>query len=288
MIAITELDAPDAPFGFLLSGNTSGGKAQPKAQQVDRKFNIIFKEGLMSDDPNQPASAVAESRSPGEREKKPPGMPKWQERLLPLMSGLLIGLTVFFFAASFIQLVYLHGNISRTPQLNLVPVAGGDPAEQALSFDQLMRARQLDIESRLEANLIERRYHMASVVLMSSLWVRYLGFVTGMILALVGASFVLGKLREPVTDLEGKFSSIGLSLRSTSPGIILVVLGVALMLATIVDRDTGGVTDMPVYFSNSAAASSEIEPLPPSPLPTRANINTPVAVPTPLPLGSSP
>lgn len=244
----------------------------------------------MSVDTSQPGTASTGSQPSSEPQKKPPGTPapKWQERLLPLMSGLLIGLTVFFFAASFIQLLYLHANISRAPQVDLAPAAGSDPAVQALNFEQLMQARQLDIESRLEANLIERRYHMASVALMSSLWVRYLGFVTGMILALVGASFVLGKLREPLSELEGKFSDIGISLRSTSPGIILVVLGVALMLATIVDRDTGGVTDVPVYFTNSSAASAVTAPLPPSPLPTRVKTDTPEAIATPLPLGSSP
>jgi hypothetical protein len=244
----------------------------------------------MSVDPSQPETASTVSQPSSGPGKKPPGTPapKWQERLLPLMSGLLIGLTVFFFAASFIQLLYLHANISRAPQVDLGPAAGSDPVVQALNFEQLMQARQLDIESRLEANLIERRYHMASVALMSSLWVRYLGFVTGMILALVGASFVLGKLREPLSELEGKFSDIGISLRSTSPGIILVVLGVALMLATIVDRDTGGVTDVPVYFTNSSAASAVTAPLPPSPLPTRVKTDTPEDIATPLPLGSSP
>lgn len=220
------------------------------------------------------------------------GMSAWQERLLPLMTGLLIGLTVFFFAASFGQLIYLHWNIARTPQVDLAPAPEADPAGLALSFEQLMQARRLDLESRLEANLIERRYHIASVAMMSGLWVRYLGFVTGMILALVGASFVLGKLREPITSLEGKFSEIGISLRSTSPGIILVVLGVVLMFATIVDEDISSVTDAPVYFNSSTITSIEMTPdLPaqvPGLLPTRVKSNPTEAASTQTPRSSSP
>ncbi len=243
----------------------------------------------MSDSPLPVDAASPAQRPPPEAPRRSsPVSPRWQERLLPLMSGLLIGLTVFFFTASFIQLIYLHWNIARAPQVNLEPAAGADPAGQALDFEQLMRARRLDIESRLEANLIERRYHIASVAMMSGLWVRYLGFVTGMILALVGASFVLGKLREPLTNLEGKFSGMDISLRTASPGIILVVLGVVLMFATIIDKDSGGVTDMPVYFSSSSAAGAEIAPLPPSPLPTRVKTSIPEASPTRTPRGNSP
>ncbi|NIN68296.1 MAG: hypothetical protein GTO63_27030, partial [Anaerolineae bacterium] len=44
---------------------------------------------------------------------------KWQERLLPLMSHMVVGLTLFFFVASFAQLAYLHWSISRSPQMEL-------------------------------------------------------------------------------------------------------------------------------------------------------------------------
>jgi hypothetical protein len=103
----------------------------------------------------------------------------------------------------------------------------------------------------MEAYLAERRYHQASVQLMSGIWIRYLGFVTGMILALVGASFVLGKLQEPESEITGKSSVIDFSLKSASPGIILVVFGALLMFTTIITRQEYTVEDRPIYLLDS-------------------------------------
>ena len=48
--------------------------------------------------------------------------------------------------------------------------------------------------------MIKQRYHQANVLLMAGVRVRYPGLVTGMILALIGAVFVLGKIREERTE----------------------------------------------------------------------------------------
>ena len=115
----------------------------------------------------------------------------------------------------------------------------------------------------MEAFIVTQRYHHASVLLMFGLWTRYLGFITGMILALVGASFVLGKLREPAQRLAGRLSTFDFSLRTTSPGVILTVLGVLLMFTTILDKDMYEVTDGNVYlFPVNVANTTEISPLP--------------------------
>ena len=50
------------------------------------------------------ATAVVDTRGPAEDA----GVSTWQVRLLPLMARMLIGLTVFFFLASFGQLFYLQ------------------------------------------------------------------------------------------------------------------------------------------------------------------------------------
>jgi hypothetical protein len=173
---------------------------------------------------------------------------KWQERLLPTMNGLLVGLTIFFFLTTFGQMAYLHWSILQISEVNINPMSGESLITGADTFKDRMNARALEVRSRMEAFIVTQRYHQASVLLMSGLWIRYLGFITGMILALVGASFVLGKLREPTQKLEGKFSGIDLSLRTTSPGVILAALGVILMFATILDKDSYNVTDSNVYL----------------------------------------
>jgi len=44
---------------------------------------------------------------------------KWQDRLLPTMNGLLVGLTIFFFLATFAQMVFIHWSILQTPPVEI-------------------------------------------------------------------------------------------------------------------------------------------------------------------------
>ncbi len=181
------------------------------------------------------------------RRSKP--RPRWQDRLLPTMNGLLVGLTVFFFLTTFGQMAYLHWSILQSPPVDINQKAANTLIDSAQTYENQLKARELDVKSRMEVFIVTQRYRHISVLLMSGLWIRYLGFITGMILALVGASFVLGKLREPTQMLKGKFSAIDFSFRTTSPGVILVVLGALLMFATIIDEDTYNVKDANVYLS---------------------------------------
>jgi len=211
------------------------------------------------------------------RREKP--QPKWQERLLPTMNGLLVGLTIFFFLTTFGQMAYLHWNITQRPSIDINQTAGDALIASAETFDERMNARQLEVRSRMEAFIVVQRYRHASVQLMSGLWTRYLGFITGMILALVGASFVLGKLREPTQKIEGKFSALDFSLRTTSPGIILAVLGVLLMFATILDKDTYKMTDENVYLFPAKAVDAIDTLIFPTLLPQEQIVETATPIP---------
>lgn len=119
----------------------------------------------------------------------------WQRALLPFMMWTVALLTAFFFVASIIQLYDLQNRITAGPTLDL---------QQLFDDRQLVAAREggpgtlelarWKILTTLEKGAVERRYHQANVLLMSRVWIHYLGFVTGMILALVGAVFILGRL----------------------------------------------------------------------------------------------
>jgi len=172
---------------------------------------------------------------------------KWQKDAMPLMSRMVVGLTLFFFIASFAQLYYLHRNIGDAPKINIEESFANLTNHQTSSFKETMAISTFKAFIMLEANALERRHHQANVLLMSRVWVRYLGFVTGMILALVGAAFILGKLQEQSTELTGKSQNAQLSLKSSSPGIIFSSLGVLLMLVTIVTHHKIEVRDGPVY-----------------------------------------
>ena len=171
----------------------------------------------------------------------------WQERLLPLMIWMLVGLTIFFFLVTYVQLYDLNSRIEQTPPLKLPDITSKFPNEDTNAAERITLQR-LSLAAALEANTVARRYHQANVLLMSRVWAHYLGFVTGMTLALVGAAFVLGQLRVPITGLESKSGSLELSLRSASPGVIMSVLGVTLMITTIITHREIETQDTSVYF----------------------------------------
>jgi hypothetical protein len=188
-----------------------------------------------TDEPRRhgPADAVPsiKIRVPAERQ--------WQERMLPLMVWMVVGLTVFFFAATLAQLAYLNVSIQRQPSL--------DPRIVDVVVESEL-PREFQVLALLDASTLDRRYHQNNVQLMSRVWARYLGFITGMILSLVGAVFVLGKLREDGTQLQAAANSLMVNIRSASPGLIMAVLGVALMITTIVTHHTMEWADSSVYL----------------------------------------
>lgn len=174
----------------------------------------------------------------------------WQQRMLPLMAQVLIGLTAFFFVVSLVQLTYLHTTIRRAPEINLEPAfAAIDQTPPASDTDRL-RAAQLKTLAILDAGTMQRRYHQVNAALMARIWTRYMGFVTGMILALLGAVFILGKLKEPAEGTTAQPRG--------SPGLIMITLGVALMIVTIAVNHRIDVTDAPGYMRTFDPASEGI------------------------------
>jgi len=178
----------------------------------------------------------------------------WQLRLMPFMIGLLLAAGSVLFAATLFQLYELNLKIQDAPELH-----SSELLEQASTGSTLME-KQWRTLVVLESHVLQQRYHQANVLLMARIWIRYLGFVTGMMLALIGAVFILGKLREPTTTLTvsgesadpaipGNFKA---QLLTQSPGIVLVTLGTALMLITILVHHPILVNDAPVYTSVTA------------------------------------
>lgn len=170
---------------------------------------------------------------------------EWQQQLLPFMLRMTIVITAFFFVASLGQLGYLHWKISEAPNKSSVLLEEIQESIDGLSDERLAIAYEAVIA--LESTALERRYHQANVLLMSRVWTRYLGFVTGMTIALLGAVFLLGKLDAPETEVRGELEGIKLYLKSASPGITLVGFGTVLMIVTIIVHHTIVVEDRPIY-----------------------------------------
>jgi hypothetical protein len=176
------------------------------------------------------------------------GIVGWQRRLLPFMVGMLTLTCVFFLGTSYVQMSRLnqviiqgHEKVNLDSALEPLTVTKDSADQTKLNF-AMWRTLSL-----LEKDAMERRYHQASVMLMARLWTRYLGFITGMILSILGATFVLGKMQETESALGASSALWKLSLTTASPGIILVLLGTTLMLTTMLTSYDIRVDDQQIF-----------------------------------------
>jgi hypothetical protein len=176
-----------------------------------------------------------------------PAGERWRNRLLPVMRGGLVVLAAFFFAASLVQyhLLYrdLRGMGPRT-QVALEALEKTIPQAQRTNVDFL----QWKTLVLLEQDAMHMRYQQINATLLLRTWTRYTGFLVGMVLALVGAFFILGRLREETSQLSGESGGFKFALVTSSPGVILAVLGTILMVVTLVVKFDFEVQDRPVYL----------------------------------------
>jgi hypothetical protein len=171
-----------------------------------------------------------------------PELWRWQSRLLPLLIGLLIAFTAVFCISNLYQIFTVQDYIRKAPTLDAHTIL----APEARASDP-----RLGVLADLESYALVRRYHQANIVVMGRLYVVYLGFTTGMILALVGAAFILSKYREAPSTVEGSGLGNRLAIGSTSPGLVLATLGTLLMIITMTTRADVMVGDASVYMSSA-------------------------------------
>ena len=187
----------------------------------------------------------------------------WQRRLLPLMVLMTVGMTLFFLVASMIQLKSLNAAIQDSPEANLSHLVQSQTKSVSEREDVNLRALII-----LEANIIERRHHEANVALMARIWTRYMGFIIGMALSMVGSAFVLGRLSSNSNSLVGSGGGFSLNLQSASPGLIMITLGVLMMIVTITNHPRINIIDKAVYVApmngfNKATSASGVDLAPP-------------------------
>jgi hypothetical protein len=175
----------------------------------------------------------------------------WQRLLLPLMASILI-VSALFFAW---QSVYEFSDFKKHVLLQKVDLS---PV-----FDRFEKTDAGKLESNrfeylqwkslvyLEQETIQHRYAQGSATVLARAWTRLLGFTTGMVLAIVGAAFILGKLREAQSELKHETEAIKISLVTSSPGIVLAVLGSILMAITLLSKFDIEIRDVGTYVSPS-------------------------------------
>lgn len=184
----------------------------------------------------------------------------WQSRLLPLMGLLLVLGALFFGAMSVLELRDLYSRLEHRPMTFADSLAAYEAAagEAAATPDYL----RFKVLATLEADALQRRYHQANATMLARVWTRQLGFVTGMVLALVGAAFILGRLNDAPARIQGEGKGFKGALETSSPGIVLTVLGAGLMALTISIPFGVETRDANIYLGPAARA---VMP-PPSPM----------------------
>lgn len=193
--------------------------------------------------------------APGERR-----LALWQDRLLPYMLGAIIFMTLFFLIASLWVFYDFRLRVADTP-LRLEPMfAEYEGQYLAKSGEPPATYLRWKASVLLEQELIARRYKQVNSVILARIWTRYLGFLTGMTLALVGAFFVLGKLETSASSLQAKSQGVEASLTTSSPGLVLAALGTILMAISLVVTFEFDTRDLPTYVQQQSSGADSLPP----------------------------
>ena len=180
---------------------------------------------------------------------------KWQNRLLPWLIAAPSALVLIFVYLATQQVNHFNEAINvkeRSVTESLVPTKDS-AAIKKLSGD-LDYIRWMTLVKMEEAG-INKRYHQGGLLLLSRIFIKYLGFLTGMIIAIVGAVFIIGKLSEDQSKIEGTVGEkIRFSILSSSPGIIFGILGTVLMVSSIWQHNEVSIQEQPMYLNPNTIA----------------------------------
>lgn len=174
---------------------------------------------------------------------------RWQRKLLPYMTRFLVVMAIGFFAFSLYDMYAMRAFIknetsgSIRSRIEEIVRPSTSPQSSSSAFDVVQKSLLL-----LEADAMDKRYRQASALLMSRIWTRQLTFMTGMVLAFIGAVFILGKLSEAKSDVSLGAEHWKGAISSSSPGLILAFFGTALIATSLIVQPRIEVQDRSVYF----------------------------------------
>lgn len=191
----------------------------------------------------------------------------WQRRLIPLMVGMLVCSAIFFAAISIREFERVHAAL--TPPAAAYSAVLGDFGRLGPdTFEQRLAILDKKTALVVAQDGIARRYQQAHAIILARLWTRFMAFIIGTLMALVGSAFVLGKLREETSTLAGEGGGYSVSLASSSPGILLAGMGTILMLAGLFSYFEVNTTDAPPYRPPETSIPDDtLDGAPPPPAP---------------------
>ena len=113
------------------------------------------------------------------------------------------------------------------------------------------------VRTHLEFDTIQNRQSRANSSLATRTWLRFMSSGFGSILIFIGAIFLLAKIETSSTNaIEGRGGDLYFNFVSTSPGIIMVAFGVALMTIPNWVEQEIAVTDGCVYMDCRSATGA--------------------------------
>ncbi len=197
-------------------------------------------------------SPLPVSEKPSKSQIESKQLNHWQNKLLPwlvIMPTLLILLFIYL-ATRQMQQFNAVIDAKTESSVERILTAPSDPALDSRLKGDMDYVRWVTL-ARMEEKSLDRRYNQGGLLLASRIFTKYLGFFTGMILAIVGAIFIIGKLQESSSNIEGAVGDqMKLKIVSSSPGIIFGVLGTVLMLSTILQHAVIELKDQPLFLNS--------------------------------------
>lgn len=181
----------------------------------------------------------------------------WRKRLLPFLIVAITLMALFFFVTSLLQVGRLGEAVAYHPNDRIAAALALYETKQPQDAEYV-RWKALVL---LEEAALDHRYAQVNATLMLRAWTRHLGFLTGMILALVGSIFIVARLSEAETQLKSDAGGVKLAIVTSSPGIVLAVLGTVLMVVTLTVDFQFTTNDAPIYLGPAAPAASLPTPM---------------------------
>ena len=156
--------------------------------------------------------------------------------------------SAFFVSLSYLQLNEILQDIKNKPQLFsgqlLADVA---PNDKSFSPDAFIARAKV----ALEIDVMAHRAQRSSALLSTRTWLRFMSLIYGAILTVIGAAFVLGRVRSSKIETTAEYGDFKASVISSSPGLILAFLGCVLIVVPNVSQQTISIDDTSSFIEKS-------------------------------------
>lgn len=153
-----------------------------------------------------------------------------------------------FVAVSYLQVADIQKRIATTGAVDLSLERTDSLVLSELGGPTRMQYAQWRMLANMEQRGMDKRYDQAGLLVLSRIFTKYMGFLTGMIMAIAGAVFVVGRIKEDESRGSGSGTGWKVTFRTSSPGIIFGILGSVLMVFAITEHHSMEVDDQAQYL----------------------------------------